>query len=103
MLILLLVWVGVGSVLVCIVCRGQVSAGLPLAYFLGASLIHVPGAALYVDAQGATVVADGFEQTIIGFVAFALGVLLARGQSLGSRKSAPRLPLTSQRAAALSR
>lgn len=77
MLILLSIWLAVGIGL--IVCQGRRgSAGLPLAYFLGLSLIHVPGAILYLDADEGNVTKVGFEQTIIGMVAFLVGVIIAR-------------------------
>ena len=77
MLILLSIWLAVGIGL--IVCQGRRgSAGLPLAYFLGLSLIHVPGAILYLDAEEGNVTKVGFEQTTIGMVAFLVGVIIAR-------------------------
>lgn len=62
--------------------RRSHSAGLPLAYFLGTSLLHAPGAALYLrfpewDAL-AVQTQLGFTQTIYGLIAFLVGVLLAR-------------------------
>jgi hypothetical protein len=58
------------------------SAGLPLTYFLGMSLIHVPGAMLYLDAEetglNAFVTQVGFEQAAIGMAAFLVGVIIAR-------------------------
>jgi hypothetical protein len=54
------------------------SAGLPLAYFLQVSLIHVPGAVLYLDAGDGNATKVGFEQTTIGMVAFLVGVIIAR-------------------------
>src|SRR5262249_21065970 len=83
MLILLLIWVSIGIALARLVAqRGRDSAGLPLAYFLGLSLIHVPGALLYLDADDAGFIASatrvGFEQTIIGMAKFVVGVIFAR-------------------------
>jgi len=79
--ILLGIWVAVGFGLIACQPR-QGSAGLPLAYFLGLSLIHVPGALLYFDSAEtdslAIVSKSGFEQTITGMVAFLIGVLVAR-------------------------
>jgi hypothetical protein len=78
-MVTLLIWFAVGIGLTCIVCRGRKgSAGMPLAYFLGLSLIHVPGAILYLDADGSNVTRIGFEQTTIGAVAFLVGVIIAR-------------------------
>jgi hypothetical protein len=82
MLILLLIWLAVGALLIWLVCGSQrASAGLPLAYFAGLSLIHVPGAVLYLDDEldtRAALTRVGFEQTIIGMVAFLVGVIIAR-------------------------
>ena len=77
--ILLLIWLAVGISLAWLVSqKRQSSAGLPLAYFLGLSLIHVPGALLYLDAEESNYTRIGFEQTIIGMVAFLGGVTIAR-------------------------
>src|SRR5215211_1894207 len=83
MVILFLTWIAVGIGLVWLVGRSErSSAGLPLAYFLGLSLIHVPGALIYLDSENlssiATATRTGFEQTIIGMVAFLVGVIIAR-------------------------
>jgi hypothetical protein len=78
MLILLLIWLAVGIGLVWLVSQRRGSAGLPLAYFLGLSLIHVPGAILYLDAEESNVTRIGFEQTTIGITAFLIGVIIAR-------------------------
>ena len=79
MLFLLSIWLAAGIGLAWIVCQGRRgSAGLPLAYFLQASLIHVPGAVLYLDAGDGNATKVGFEQTIIGIVAFLVGVIIAR-------------------------
>jgi hypothetical protein len=81
-LILMLIWLLTGIGLCLVVSQGRGSVGLPLAYFVGLSLIHVPGAMLYFDGDDidSTAVATtvGFQQTIIGMVAFLGGVLLAR-------------------------
>jgi hypothetical protein len=60
----------------------QPSAGMPLAYFCGLSLIHTPGAAAYLgsptwdgEAQRTFI---GFQLTIIGLFAFLAGVLAIR-------------------------
>ena len=77
--ILLLIWLAVGISLVWLVSqKRRSSAGLPLAYFLGLSLIHVPGALIYLDAEESNYTRIGFEQTIIGMVAFLGGVTIAR-------------------------
>ena len=87
MLILLLIWLMVGVSLTWLVSQSRGgSAGLPLAYFLGLSLIHVPGALLYLEGEEfnsmAFVTRVGFQQTIIGTVAFLIGVLIARYASI---------------------
>jgi hypothetical protein len=87
---LLLIWLGVGIVVTLIGVRaGRYSAGMPLAYFLGLSMIHAPGAAVYIhfpywDAS-ATQTETGFEQTVIGLVGFLVGVLAARYVTFLSR------------------
>src|SRR5262249_6097946 len=83
MLLLLLTWASIGIALAWLVAqKGRDSAGLPLAYFLGLSLIHVPGALLYLDSDDVGFMASatrvGFEQTIIGMAAFLVGVIIAR-------------------------
>src|SRR5262245_21713428 len=83
MLILLLTWAAIGIALAWLVAqKGRDSAGLPLAYFLGLSVIHVPGALLYLDGDDLGFMASatrvGFEQTIIGMAAFLVGVIVAR-------------------------
>jgi hypothetical protein len=76
MLILVLIWlvVAVGLTLMC----RRSSVGLPLAYFVGLSLIHVPGAIVNLDAQEGSWTRLGFEQTIIGMVAFVIAVMVVR-------------------------
>jgi hypothetical protein len=79
MLTLLSIWLVVGIGLMWLVSeKRQGSAGLPLAYFIGLSIIHVPGAMLYLDADESNYTRVGFEQTVIGLVAFFFGVLFAR-------------------------
>lgn len=82
MLSLLLIWLAVGVGLLWLVARRRgASAGLPLAYYLGLSLIHIPGAMLYLDHENSGLIAAwtrlGFEQTVIGMVAFLGGVMIA--------------------------
>jgi hypothetical protein len=106
MLILLSIWLAVCIGL--IVCQGRWgSAGLPLAYFLILSLIHVPGAILYLDADEGNVTKVGFEQTIIGMVAFLVGVIIAKYafvRPLGKQASAAQTEnFTPRRIAALDR
>jgi hypothetical protein len=82
MVILLVIWCAVGIGLTLSEGR-KGSAGLPLAYFLGLSLIHVPGAMLYLSGDDqlssmAELTREGFEQTVIGMVTFLAGVLIAK-------------------------
>src|SRR5215831_8603848 len=86
MLLLLLTWASIGIALAWLVAqKGRDSAGLPLAYFLGLSLIHVPGAMLYLDGDDVDsleiATRIGFEQTVIGMFAFMCGALIARAVS----------------------
>jgi hypothetical protein len=81
MLMLMSIWLAVGIGLIWLASQRSGSAGLPLAYFLGLSLIHVPGALVVLagetfDSSDPTVV--GFELTIIGMIAFLVGVAIAR-------------------------
>ena len=83
MLSLLLIWLGIAAAVSVLGMRGRPgSAGLPLAYFLGLSLIHVPGAFFCLDSEQSGLVClwtrTGFEQTIIGMSAFLIGVVIAR-------------------------
>src|SRR5271169_6057035 len=58
------------------------TAGLPLAYFLLLSLIHAPGAAVYIDfpewAELTVRTELGFEQTVVGLAAFLVAVVVIR-------------------------
>jgi hypothetical protein len=80
---LLLIWLVLAVIMMLIGLNGhQRTAGMPLAYFFGLSLIHVPGAAVYLNFPMWDVLARrtyvGFEQTIIGMAVFLAGVILAR-------------------------
>ena len=107
MLILVLIWLVVAFGLA-LTCR-RPSAGLPLAYFVGLSLIHVPGAIVNLDAQEGNWTRLGFEQTVIGMVSFVVAVMVARGAIFALRPDyrdatswQPKY-LTSSRVAALDR
>jgi hypothetical protein len=80
MLTLFVIWCAVGIGLVWL--SGRSSAGIPLAYFLGLSVIHVPGAILDLGVTDVSLNAFatrvGFEQTVIGMVAFLCAVMVAR-------------------------
>jgi hypothetical protein len=107
MLIFVLIWLAVGFGLALLTRR--YSAGLPLAYFLGLSLIHVPGAILFLD-SGLSKMAIwtrlGFEQTVIGMAAFLVAVAIARYRfvrELGRPISDGRPHLSARSLAALER
>jgi len=90
-IVLVGIWVAIGVIMLLIgVNDRRFSAGMPLAYFLGLSLIHVPGAMVYMDTPLWNGLASrthtGFEQTIFGMVAFTVGVLLARSYVFASRR-----------------
>jgi hypothetical protein len=79
---LLIIW---AALALCFMLIGQGrlgSAGLPFAYFLQLSLIHVPGAAVYADNPGwqplDVLTYTGFQQTVIGMAAFLAAVVIAR-------------------------
>jgi hypothetical protein len=83
MMTLLIVWTGAFIAFIMLGSQSRYgSAGLPLAYFLNLSLIHVPGALLYPESQSwenlAIFTETGFEQTVIGIVAFLAAVIFAR-------------------------
>src|SRR5262245_37665508 len=93
MFLLVSIWVAVGLTLTAFGSRSR-SAGLPLAYFLGLSVIHVPGAVLYIDSESSSLSAVwtrlGFEQTVIGMIAFAVAVFIARMPSSFRRRAPAR-------------
>src|SRR5262249_14145326 len=74
-------WLAVGICLIWVASQRLGSSGLPLAYFLGLSLIHVPGALVLLGGEtfdSSDPTAVGFELTIIGMIAFLVGVAIAR-------------------------
>jgi hypothetical protein len=80
---LLLSWVALAVVFMMIGSReGSYSAGMPMAYFFGLSLIHTPGAAIYLGFPDTDELAHwtfiGFQQTVIGLAAFLGGVQFVR-------------------------
>jgi hypothetical protein len=74
MLTLLLIWLVLATSMMLLSRR--FSAGLPLAYFMGLSFIHVPGALLIDEWDENTLI--GFEQTLIGMACFLVTVMMAR-------------------------
>jgi hypothetical protein len=80
---LLLIWVGLLIALVAFAVREPGTGGaLVLSYFLGLSLIHVPGALIYLDplsiAPSRMETELGFTLTVVGMAAFVAGAILAR-------------------------
>ena len=94
--LLLVIWAALLVALV-IFAIGQPGRGgaLTLAYFLGLSLIHVPGVLPFLGSDGKLWDLDmteiGFEITILGMAAFAFGAVLVRriDRRRGVAKGAP--------------
>jgi energy-coupling factor transporter transmembrane protein EcfT len=84
MLTLLFIWLAVGVTLA--VLSNRSSSGLSLAYFVGLSLIHVPGAIIHLDAEEWNRTRVGFEQTVIGAVAFVIAVIIVRFSFAATRQ-----------------
>src|SRR5215831_5910333 len=89
MLIMLVFWAALFAVLAAFVV-GQPRAGgaLILAYFIGLSMIHIPGALVFLG-QGSTLpnaeeTVRGFQLTLIGMTAFVVGAFLATRWHKGS-------------------
>lgn len=83
MTFLLFIWIGLLAALVVWAIRKPGEGGtLTLAYFLVLSLIHVPGALIFVDpfaaVPGAGASLVGFQMTVIGLTAFVSGAILSR-------------------------
>lgn len=76
----LVMWLLAGIFLVAYHRIDGISVGIPLAYFLGLALIHVPGAALYLDSQYALfdpeIIEVGFQLTTLGVAGFIVGVIV---------------------------
>ena len=93
MLNLLLVWAALFVVLIVFAIgrRGR-SGALTLAYFLGLSLIHVPGVLPFIGSEpflaDRTVTRIGFETTLLGMAAFVAGAIVARRNLGFARRSA---------------
>jgi len=79
---LILIWAVLLVALVVLAGRRGVGGPLVFSYFLGLSLIHIPGALIYLDPQSIapsfTETMLGFRLTVIGMAAFVVGVVLAR-------------------------
>jgi len=79
---LVLIWVALLVALIAFAGRPGVGGPLVLSYFLGLSLIHVPGALIYLDpltiAPSLRETELGFRLTVIGMAAFVFGATIAR-------------------------
>ena len=103
MLELLLIWLGLLIALVAFAAPKPGAGGaLILSYFLGLSLIHVPGALLFLDPR--TILTDGretetgFTLTVIGMAAFVAGAIYARanyGEKIQAAASVDAIPVLS--------
>jgi hypothetical protein len=88
---LLLIWAGLLAALV-LFGVGKPGAGgaLVLSYFLGLSLIHVPGALIYLDphsiAPSRRETELGFTLAVIGMAAFVAGAVIARSSNGNGRQ-----------------
>ncbi len=83
MLILVLIWLALSLVLLMVGVGHQRDGGaLTLSYFLALSLLHVPGAAAYIDEHSVLIydveTTRGFEMTLIGMAAFVAGTIFVR-------------------------
>jgi hypothetical protein len=101
MMTLLMLWLCIGVILMLLGrARGRPSAGMPLAYYLELSLIHTPGAAAYLGTPAWDAAAQrtyiGYQQTIIGLIAFLIGVMGARALAysrVAAGSAAPQTPV----------
>jgi hypothetical protein len=80
---LLALWLALLVVLAGLATGRQREGGaLTLSYFVGLSLIHVPGALIFAGGDSASIESDvtrvGFELTVIGMSALVAGAVLAR-------------------------
>ena len=83
MLVLLLIWIALlAALLVWVIGMPGEGGGMTLAYFLGLSLIHVPGALAFMDPfvalPGREATQVGFELTLLALAMFTAGALLVR-------------------------
>ena len=77
----LIVWALVGMLLVWSQWRwGGASTGIPVTYFIGLAMIHVPGAALYLDPNyeffKPETIETGLQIATLGVLGFAFGVIV---------------------------
>lgn len=92
---LLLIWLALlAALLLFAIGRRGEGGALTLAYFLGLSLIHVPGVLAFVDPMsvipGREETRIGFGMTLIGMAALIVGAIIARRTR--RRRSAVRAP-----------
>lgn len=85
---LLAEWCAIFAVLLIFVVGGPRQGGaLTLAYFLGLSLIHVPGCLAYLNVPPGSFdyqfTSSGFELTLLGMVAFVAGGILVKTLNSG--------------------
>ncbi len=82
---MLLIWLGLlAALIVFAVGRPREGGVLVLTYFLGLSLIHVPGVLPFLDRRftvGLEESLDGFELTLFGMAAFIVGAVIAKRTS----------------------
>jgi hypothetical protein len=82
MLGLLVTWVALIALVIFAIGRSGRAGALTLAYFLGLSLMHVPGVLPFLDPESGLADVDetqlGFQMTILGMAAFVTGAVLAR-------------------------
>jgi len=78
---MLVLWFGLLAALVILLTVYRSGGMLTLAYFLGLSLIHVPGVLVFLDGgsglQYAEETAVGFELTLLGMFTFLTGAIVA--------------------------
>ena len=93
MIELLLIYVALLVALVALCCKPGASGPLVFSYFLGLSMIHVPGALIYLDPQSIAPTPRetylGFNLTIIGMAAFVFGAVISREQQVQESALSP--------------
>jgi len=81
---LILIWVGLLVAVIIFAGRPLTGGPLVLSYFFGLSLIHLPGALIYLDPQSiapSPIETElGFRLTLIGLAAFVVGAAVARSK-----------------------
>ena len=89
--LLVVSWVPVSFLLYKILKSSGGSTGIPIAYFIGLLLIHLPGAAIYIIPEysyyDSETILSGFRLTTYSMFAFVVGVWVAGRKSSISRVS----------------